>query len=131
MLTHLESSGCKFNRNAAWYSGQEARRHLQRKLEQEPSASKSLEPDHRNRGFRRSVPGLNSRARLQCLPQLVRQVALRNTNEIRYLRRSRDARGRQNSQGWICKSWLPQGPHGFRTDPDATERRRLRDLQDL
>lgn len=34
LLTRLESSGCKFNRNGTWYSGQEARGHLQRKLEQ-------------------------------------------------------------------------------------------------
>lgn len=34
LLTRLESSGCKFNRNGTWYSGREARGHLQRKLEQ-------------------------------------------------------------------------------------------------
>jgi hypothetical protein len=34
LLTRLESSGCKFNRNGTWYSGQDARDHLQRKLEQ-------------------------------------------------------------------------------------------------
>ncbi|PIF92961.1 hypothetical protein CLU86_3911 [Acidovorax sp. 62] len=34
LLTRLESSCCKFNRNGTWYSGQDARDHLQRKLEQ-------------------------------------------------------------------------------------------------
>ena len=33
LLARLESSGCQFNRNGAWYPGPEARAHLQRKLD--------------------------------------------------------------------------------------------------
>ena len=33
LLARLESSGCQFNRNGAWYPGSEARAHLQRKLD--------------------------------------------------------------------------------------------------
>jgi hypothetical protein len=33
LLTRLQTSGCQFNRNGSWYSGPEARTHLQRKLE--------------------------------------------------------------------------------------------------
>ncbi len=32
LLTRLESSNCKFNRNGVWYSAADARRHLERKL---------------------------------------------------------------------------------------------------
>ena len=33
LLARLESSGCKFNRNGTWHTSQEARSHLQSKLE--------------------------------------------------------------------------------------------------
>jgi hypothetical protein len=33
LLTRLESSNCRFNRNGVWYSATDARRHLERKLE--------------------------------------------------------------------------------------------------
>lgn len=33
LLNKLQSSGCQFNRNGAWYSGAEARTHLLRKLD--------------------------------------------------------------------------------------------------
>lgn len=33
LLGRLQASGCEFNRNGTWYSGAEARTHLQRKLE--------------------------------------------------------------------------------------------------
>lgn len=33
LLARLQTSGCQFNRNGSWYSGAEARDHLQRKLE--------------------------------------------------------------------------------------------------
>ena len=33
LLTRLETSGCEFQRNGSWYSGKEARAHLQRKLD--------------------------------------------------------------------------------------------------
>ncbi|HEY0585324.1 MAG TPA: DUF5329 domain-containing protein [Pseudoduganella sp.] len=33
LLTRLQSSGCQFNRNGSWYSGADARTHLQRKLD--------------------------------------------------------------------------------------------------
>lgn len=33
LLVRLQASGCQFNRNGSWYSGAEARSHLQRKLE--------------------------------------------------------------------------------------------------
>lgn len=32
-LTRLEASGCKFNRNGKWYTGTQAREHLQKKLD--------------------------------------------------------------------------------------------------
>lgn len=33
LLVALQASGCEFNRNGSWYSGTEARAHLQRKFE--------------------------------------------------------------------------------------------------
>ncbi|WP_374586585.1 DUF5329 domain-containing protein [Pseudoduganella sp.] len=33
LLGRLQASGCQFNRNGTWYSGAEAKDHLQRKLE--------------------------------------------------------------------------------------------------
>ena len=33
LLNKLVASGCEFNRNGSWYTGAEARGHLQRKLE--------------------------------------------------------------------------------------------------
>ena len=33
LLLGLEKSGCQFNRNGSWYSGTEARAHLQQKLD--------------------------------------------------------------------------------------------------
>jgi hypothetical protein len=33
LLAKLESSGCEFNRNGAWYAAAEAKQHLQRKLD--------------------------------------------------------------------------------------------------
>jgi hypothetical protein len=33
LLSRLEASGCQFNRNGSWYTGQEAKDHLLRKLE--------------------------------------------------------------------------------------------------
>src|SRR5262252_281918 len=33
LLSRLETSGCQFYRNGSWYSGQEAKNHLLRKLE--------------------------------------------------------------------------------------------------
>lgn len=33
MLTRLQSSGCEFNRNGSWYSGADAKAHLQKKLD--------------------------------------------------------------------------------------------------
>jgi hypothetical protein len=33
LLSRLEASGCQFNRNGSWYSAQEAKDHLLRKLE--------------------------------------------------------------------------------------------------
>ena len=33
LLTRLEKSSCEFQRNGSWYSGKEARKHLQRKLD--------------------------------------------------------------------------------------------------
>ncbi len=33
LLARLQSSGCQFNRNGTWYSGAEAKAHLQRKME--------------------------------------------------------------------------------------------------
>ncbi len=33
LLLSLEKSGCQFNRNGSWYSGAEARAHLQQKLD--------------------------------------------------------------------------------------------------
>lgn len=33
LLSHLEGSNCRFNRNGTWYSGAEAKAHLLRKLE--------------------------------------------------------------------------------------------------
>lgn len=33
VLNRLEASGCEFNRNDRWYSGAQARAHLQRKLD--------------------------------------------------------------------------------------------------
>lgn len=33
LLGRLQASGCQFNRNGTWYSGADARNHLQRKLE--------------------------------------------------------------------------------------------------
>jgi hypothetical protein len=33
LLSRLESSGCQFSRNGTWYTGADARTHLQRKLE--------------------------------------------------------------------------------------------------
>ena len=33
LLTRLQASGCQFNRNGSWYSGADAKVHLQRKLE--------------------------------------------------------------------------------------------------
>lgn len=33
LLNRLELSGCEFQRNGSWYSGKEARAHLQRKLD--------------------------------------------------------------------------------------------------
>ena len=33
LLSQLQTSGCEFNRNGTWYSGTEAKDHLQRKLE--------------------------------------------------------------------------------------------------
>lgn len=33
LLGRLQASGCEFNRNGTWYSGAEAKTHLQRKLE--------------------------------------------------------------------------------------------------
>lgn len=33
LLSTLENSGCKFNRNGHWYDGADARQHLQRKLD--------------------------------------------------------------------------------------------------
>ena len=33
LLSKLQASGCQFNRNGSWYSGQEAKVHLLRKLE--------------------------------------------------------------------------------------------------
>jgi hypothetical protein len=33
LLTALQSSGCDFNRNGSWYSGPDARAHLQKKFE--------------------------------------------------------------------------------------------------
>ena len=32
-LERLEFSGCKFSRNGAWYTGTQARQHLQKKLD--------------------------------------------------------------------------------------------------
>lgn len=32
LLSRLQSSGCQFNRNGSWYSGEEAKTHLMRKL---------------------------------------------------------------------------------------------------
>ena len=33
LLTHLQTSGCEFNRNGSWYAGAEARAHLLKKLD--------------------------------------------------------------------------------------------------
>lgn len=33
LFSHLESSGCKFNRNGSWYSASEASAHLKRKYD--------------------------------------------------------------------------------------------------
>ena len=33
LLSSLETSGCQFNRNGSWYSGKEARNHLQQKYD--------------------------------------------------------------------------------------------------
>ncbi len=33
LMNAIEQSGCKFSRNGAWYSGAEARAHLQKKFE--------------------------------------------------------------------------------------------------
>ncbi|NCT84445.1 MAG: DUF5329 domain-containing protein [Comamonadaceae bacterium] len=33
LLTRLHTSGCEFNRNGSWYSGADAKAHLQKKLE--------------------------------------------------------------------------------------------------
>jgi hypothetical protein len=33
LLLNLEKSGCQFNRNGSWYSGADARAHLQQKLD--------------------------------------------------------------------------------------------------
>jgi hypothetical protein len=33
LLGRLEASGCQFNRNGSWYSSQDARAHLQKKLD--------------------------------------------------------------------------------------------------
>lgn len=33
LLGQLEASGCQFNRNGTWYTSQEARSHLERKLD--------------------------------------------------------------------------------------------------
>jgi hypothetical protein len=33
LLAHLENSGCQFNRNGNWYSGEEARTHLNKKYQ--------------------------------------------------------------------------------------------------
>ena len=33
LLVRLEASGCRFNRNGAWYGGREARQHLLQKLD--------------------------------------------------------------------------------------------------
>lgn len=33
LLARLEKSGCQFNRNGSWYSGAEAKAHLQRKFD--------------------------------------------------------------------------------------------------
>lgn len=33
LLTRLQTSGCEFNRNGSWYSGADAKAHLQKKLE--------------------------------------------------------------------------------------------------
>lgn len=33
LLTHLQTSGCEFNRNGSWYAGAEAKAHLLKKLD--------------------------------------------------------------------------------------------------
>jgi hypothetical protein len=33
LMTAVEKSGCKFSRNGSWYSGAEARKHLQKKFD--------------------------------------------------------------------------------------------------
>lgn len=33
LMTAVERSGCKFSRNGSWYTGAEARKHLQKKFE--------------------------------------------------------------------------------------------------
>ncbi|WP_230404689.1 MULTISPECIES: DUF5329 domain-containing protein [Undibacterium] len=33
LLNHLSNSGCQFNRNGTWYSAQEAKAHLSKKLD--------------------------------------------------------------------------------------------------
>mgnify|MGYP003385234391 CR=1 FL=1 len=33
LFTHLESSGCQFNRNGSWYSATEATAHIRKKYE--------------------------------------------------------------------------------------------------
>ncbi|MFL6657152.1 MAG: DUF5329 domain-containing protein [Massilia sp.] len=33
LMTAVEKSGCKFNRNGSWYSAEEARAHLQKKFD--------------------------------------------------------------------------------------------------